>query len=234
MRIALIDDEKRVRDQLSLYLEKFAVEHKMQMEIEAFSSAVLLLKDYDHSFDIIFMDIEMDDMDGISASREIRKRDERVILIFVTNMAQYAIQGYEVNAMDFVVKPVSYEDFAFRLQKAVRYAARDRDACITVGTADRIKVLAVEKIYYVEVMLHYLVYHTADGEYKVRGTMKEAVRCLEAFPFSRCNNCYLVNLKHVEAVEGADIFVKGNKLPMSRNRKAAFMQEFTRYMGGFR
>jgi DNA-binding LytR/AlgR family response regulator len=170
-------------------------------------------------------------MNGMEAARNIRICDKEAVIIFVTNMAQYAIQGYEVNALDFILKPVTYENFVFRMEKALRYVAKKGTATITLKSQKGIIRIAVDEIYYVEVMLHYLTYHTARGEFTVRGTIKEAVRQLSDFSFAQCKNCYLVNLKYVESIEGSLLQVKGEHLQISRNCKNEFMQAFTRYVG---
>lgn len=232
MRIAVVDDEKKIIGQLQEFLYRFAAEQKLQIEVCPFLSAQKMLEEYDFSYDIIFMDIEMEGMDGLAAARKLRELDERVVLVFVTNMAQYAIRGYEVDAVDFVVKPVSYANFAFRLQKALRHVPKEKNAQIAVRTADGLRKFNVGDIYFVEVILHYLIYHTVSGDYKVRGTIREAQEQLEGHAFVRSNNCYLVNLQHVEAVNGHNLTVNGTQLQISRNRKNDFMQAFTRYMGG--
>lgn len=158
--------------------------------------------------------------------------DSRVVLIFITNMAQYAINGYEVEAIDFVIKPVSYFDFALKIKKAMRYIARNQDKKLTLNTQEGIVHLYVSDICYIEVIRHYLIYHTINGDYTVRGVMKEIEENLKNYHFVRSNHCYLVNLKYVESVNGNILKVSGYDLQISRNKKSEFLMKFTRYVGG--
>ncbi len=232
MRVAIVDDEERILNQLEGYIESYGQEKGETMQVFTFSTAKDMLDFYDRSYDIIFLDIEMADMDGLEAARRVRLLDKDVVLIFVTNMAQYAINGYEVNALDFILKPVTYENFVFRMEKALRYAAKNSAPMLTLKAQEGTVRVVVDEIYYVEVMLHYLIYHTAIGTFKVRGTFKEVTAQLGRFSFAKSKNCYLVNLRYVEAISGSVLQVKGEKLQISRNCKNEFMQAFTRYVGG--
>lgn len=232
MRIAIVDDEAPVRLQLNDYVNQYASENRLSIEAQVFSSAGAFLEAEKSGFDILLLDIEMDDMDGMALARDIRLRNERIIIIFITNMAQYALEGYEVQALDFIVKPVTYANFAFRLKRAVRRLPQDAEQYLLVKDGTAAYKLPISQIDYVEVLKHYLIYHIGEKEYKTRGTIKEAESQLAGFHFSRCHNCFLVNLARVEAVTVSDVKVSQGNLPLSRYRKQEFMQDFARYMGG--
>ena len=232
MRIAIVDDEAPVRLQLNDYVNQYASENRLSIEAQVFSSAAAFLEAEKSGFDILLLDIEMDDMDGMALARDIRLRNERIIIIFITNMAQYALEGYEVQALDFIVKPVTYANFAFRLKRAVRRLPQDAEQYLLVKDGTAAYKLPISQIDYVEVLKHYLIYHIGEKEYKTRGTIKEAESQLAGFHFSRCHNCFLVNLARVEAVTVSDVKVSQGNLPLSRYRKQEFMQDFARYMGG--
>lgn len=171
-------------------------------------------------------------LNGIQTAKELRRIDKQVVLMFITNMSQYAIHGYEVEAIDYVIKPVAYADFALKIQKAMRYISRNNDENLVIHTQEGIVQLQISQIFYVEVIRHYLLYHTISGIYKVRGVMKETEKTLEPYHFVRSNQCYLVNLKYVEAINGSTVKVAGEELQMSRNKKSEFMLQFIRYVGG--
>ena len=174
----------------------------------------------------------MPGLNGIETAKELRRIDASVVLMFITNMTQYAIHGYEVDAIDFVVKPISYGDFVLKMQKASRYVERNKNKKISLNTTDGVIQLDVSDIHYVEVIRHDLIYHTVHGQYKVRGSLREAEKALLDFHFTRSNHCYLVNLKYVEAVSGNLLRVAGVELVMSRNKKNDVMLEFAKYVGG--
>lgn len=232
MKLAVVDDESRATDLLDGYIKKFQEENKINIKVSVFHNPNDFLNNYSGDYDLVLMDIEMPGLNGIETAKELRRMDSRVILMFITNMAQYAINGYEVEAIDFVVKPISYPDFSMKIKKAMRYIERNRDTKIVLNTADGVVNLFVSDIFYIEVMRHYLIYHTLHGEYTVRGVMKEAEEKFSEFHFVRSNHCYLVNLKYVESIVGSTLRVANQELQISRNKKNEFLMEFTRYMGG--
>lgn len=119
IRIAIVEDEVRYQEQLIEFLRKFEQDRGENIEVEIYSDGDEIVENYKAQFDIILMDVQMQFMDGMSAAEEIRKMDTEVVIIFITNMAQYAIKGYEVDALDYVLKPISYFPFSQRLNRAI-------------------------------------------------------------------------------------------------------------------
>lgn len=108
------------------------------------------LDEYDGNLDVVFMDIEMPHLDGIETAKKNRQKAPSLGIVFVTNMAQYAIKGYEVNAIDFIVKPVEYFVFTDKLKKAIRFSDRNREKEIIIETDNSVSRLRVSQIVYVE------------------------------------------------------------------------------------
>ena len=174
----------------------------------------------------------MEHIDGMEAARKIRKLDENVVLIFITNMAQYAIQGYEVNALDYVLKPISEFAFYQELDKAVRKLKGRNEEYLTVVQEKGIVRLNLSQISYLESRGHQIIVHTDKGEYTFRETMKALEEKLADSNFVRCNSGYLVNLRYAEEVNGSTVTVAGDELQISRPRRKAFMEALTDYLGG--
>lgn len=232
IKIAVVEDEKMYVEQISEYLYQYEQEQGEELQITIYRDGDAIVAEYKAQFDIIFMDIQMKFVDGMTAAEEIRKKDSEVIIIFITSMSQYAIRGYEVNALDYVLKPVSYFAFCQKLGKAIA-RLRKRDAKhITVSVKGGIRRLEVSDIYYVESQGHTLIYHTKDGAILSGATMKSAEEALGKSNFSRGNKCYLINLEHVEGVKDKCAVVKGESLQLSRSGLKEFMQDLTRYWGG--
>ena len=107
-KIAVVEDNTAVREELCGFIAKYAQESGRKLDVTPFADGSQIVEPYRPGFDIIFLDIEMPRLGGMPTAERIRQLDPEVVLIFVTNMAQYAIRGYEVDALDFVLKPVSY------------------------------------------------------------------------------------------------------------------------------
>jgi len=232
IHIAIIDDDVSYKSQLNGYVKKYSQENGEQFEVSLFSDGDEIVDGYKAIYDIIFLDIQMKIMDGMKTAQNIRKMDENVILVFITNMAQYAIQGYSVNAMDFVLKPVSYTAFSEELAKAIRRLKERTRAHLTIKREDGMLRLDIAKISYIESQGHKIMIHTKDDIYNIQGTMKNMEEQLSKYNFFRCNNCYLINLRYVESVQLNVVMVAGEILQISRPRKKPFMEALTDFVGG--
>lgn len=228
IKAIIVEDEKNESNRLSSFLKRFSEENSVVFDIKVFSSGLTFLSEYNTPADIVFMDIELPDVDGMEICRRLRKIDSKVIIIFVTNMAQYAVKGYEVDATDFIIKPIYYAEFAVKLKKAIDYISLNEDRFIMLSYYGMMRRLNVNEIYYVEVRSHNIIYHTERENIEMKGTLKDAEGILEKYGFSRCNNCYLVNLKHVvEICETMATLTDGSRLAVSRSKKKAFLKNLT-------
>lgn len=232
MRAAIIDDTKEDAEHLLSCLEKYKTEHKMEIQVDVYYASFDFLEEYHSQYDVIFLDIEMPGSDGIEVAHEIRSKDESVGIIFVTNMAQYAIKGYEVNAIDFVVKPVGYYVFAEKLEKAIHFFKKRERKTMLLSKEGNIYRVSLSDILYIEKNKSDLVFCTAQGEFTERGTIKLLKEKLEGAPFAECSSGCLVNLSKVTCVGKEDILVGEIKLPLSRRLKKQFTQEYIGYIGG--
>lgn len=230
--IAIVEDEKNYQEQLRQYILRYEQEYGEKTELHFFTDGDEILDHYAAVYDIIFMDVQMRRLNGMDAARRIRKLDENVILIFITNMAQYAIQGYEVSAMNYILKPISYFPFSQELNKAVKKLKQKDENYIAVMQDQGLVRLNANQISYVESFGHNLTVHSDKGDYTFRSTLKEMEGKLKSASFVKCNSGYLVNLRYVEAVKQNVVIVAGDELPISRPRKKEFMEALTDYMGG--
>lgn len=231
IRIAIAEDDPGCARQLNDYIRDYGKESGYEFSVEVFTDGDQLVDNCRGQFDIILMDVQMPIMDGMEAAAEIRKTDREVIIIFITNMAQYAIRGYEVDALDYVLKPVSYFAFSQRLGRAVQRLKNRGKSYFTVPVKGRIVKLAASDLFYVESSGHQIIYHARTGVYVSSGTIQEAHEKLEPQGFFRCNKGCLVNLKYVDAVRDGCAVVNGERLLISRARKNAFLEALTDYIG---
>lgn len=230
--IAIVEDEAEFSAQLQEYLKKYQEENDVRFKVSVFSDGAEILEDYQQLYDIILLDIEMPRVNGMDAAEQIRKMDSDVTLMFITNMASYAIRGYEVGALDFVMKPINFYTFSMKLTRVLKRTKQKEQQQILLTLPDGVKKFGVNQIYYVEVQNRMLHYHTDAGEYVVRGTMQSVEQMLLPYPFIKCNHWYIVNLKHVSEVRKNTAVVGGQELEVSRRNRTAFLKALTEYMGG--
>ena len=231
IRIAIVEDEELYVKELKKYLEEYQKSFGEEFEITIFRDGDGITAKYKAQYDIILMDIQMKFVDGMTAAEEIRKADTEVVIIFITNMTRYAIRGYEVDALDYILKPVSYFAFSQKLSKAIGRIKKKSSKHVTIKVKGGVLRLDVSDIYYIESVGHNLIYHTSTGEHMSAGTLKSIEEEFANMGFSRCNKCYLINLKHVEGVKDKCAIVRGEALQISRPRMSAFMQDLTKYWG---
>ena len=232
LRVAIVEDTPEDRDQLEKYLRRYAREREARLELTAFTDGEDLVTGYTADYDLILLDIRMTFMDGMRTARQVRSVDQDVEIIFVTNMPQYAIEGYKVRASDYILKPCSWYAFCESMDRVLgRFRSQAQDSIVVAMKGGRMK-LDQDRIWFVEAQDHQLIYHTRDGEYAAKGTMRDAEASLDARRFIRCNRCYLVNLKHVETCRGCDVRVGGSVIQVSRRRRKSFMDALNGYLNG--
>ena len=232
INIAIVEDEAMYAKQLQEFLQQYQKENGEVFNITVYSDGDQIVHKYKSQFDIILMDVEMKFMDGMSAAEEIRKADTEVVIIFITNMAQYAIRGYAVDALDYVLKPVSYFAFSQRLNRAISRMKKREQKVITVNIKGGAVRINIANIYYIESQGHNLVLHTILGDYESAGTMKEVEEKLQGlsndkqlivFPLGKQFLCHFDDIVIVctrKTFVGGDhnvttlFFIVGNLLPL--------------------
>lgn len=231
-RIAIVEDEAAVREQLAGYVQRYTRQYGIQFEVTMFTDGVEILEDYRPVYDIIFLDVEMQHLDGMETARRIRELDSDVLLIFITNMAQYAIKGYAVGALDYVLKPVPYFAFSQQLQKAVNQLAKRTRHYLAVPVDGGMRRLDAATIYYIESEGHRVHFYTEDGDFSAPGALKVLEEKLTGRLFARCNSGYLVNLAQVSGVQQNTVQVGPHELQISRPKRRAFLAALADYIGG--
>ena len=229
IKIAVVEDEIEMSNQLLKYIKQFFDENDLDYSVMVFDNAIKLLDNYDFSFDLIFMDINMPLLNGVEASKKLREIDSEVTLIFITSLAQYAIKGYEVNAFDFILKPVAYYNFAMKLTRALDKLSKEDAKTLVINNKSSIKKIKVRKIYYIEVNEHKLRFHTIEGNFTTYGTLKTYLEILKNDSFALCNQCYFVNLKYVTEVKDNIVRVGNDDLQISRPKRKDFIHALNLY-----
>ena len=232
IRIALVEDEAEVRAQLQGYVQRHTRQYGTEFAVTEFADGMELLDDYRPVYDILFLDVEMKHLDGMETARRVRELDKDVIIVFITNMAQYAIGGYAVGALDYVLKPVPYFAFSQQLQKALGQLKKREQHYLAVAVDGGMRRLDAAEIYYLESEGHKVHFYIEKEDFVVPGTLKNYEEKLVGRAFARCNSGYLVNLAQVSGVQQDMVQVGPYTLQISRPRRKAFMAGLADYIGG--
>ena len=232
IRIALVEDEAEVRAQLQGYVQRHTRQYGTEFAVTEFADGMELLDDYRPVYDILFLDVEIKHLDGMETARRVRELDKDVIIVFITNMAQYAIGGYAVGALDYVLKPVPYFAFSQQLRKAEEQLRRRARHYLALPVEGGMRRLDSSLIYYLESEGHRVHFYTEEGDFVAAGTLKAFEEKLAERPFARCNSGYLVNLAQVKSVQQGMVQVGPYELQVSRPRRKAFLAALADHIGG--
>ena len=231
IRIAIVEDAAFDRQVLRDCLSEYGQETGTELQITEFTDGSAFLEQYPDGFDLVFMDIMMNGMDGLTTARKMRRWDDKVLLVFVTSMLQYAVQGYSVDAMDFIVKPVTYTGLKLCMDRVVRRLNMSIPVRLRFTNREGTHLVDAAEICYIESLEHKIVVHTVQGEIQSDMSLAAAEKMVKALPFFRCHVSYLVNLRYVDRVSGNDVWVNGDRLAISRYRRKDFLEAWSAWLG---
>ena len=222
MDIAVVDDEKTIREHICALIEK----QKPGSHIEAYATGEELLAS-GKRFDIVFLDIQMDGMNGIEAARELRERQEDTVLIFITGIKEYVFDALDLYAFQYLLKPIDEGKFAEVLQRAVGEAKKKKEKkCLFIRT--RNLTLDQSEILYIESRAKKLEIHTtgADKAIEIYASMDELEGQLGE-DFYRCHRAYIVNMAHITEYDNESItLTNGDKVYLTKKKYGEFVKAY--------
>ena len=232
-QILIVEDEPEAAAQLKAAIKRYGAAAGEEFHVTWNQSALCLVDERTEPVDLIFLDIDLPGIDGMKAAAEFRERDQSTPIIFVTNLAQYAVKGYAVDALDFIVKPVTYGAFALRMDRALQVMRRAAGRSLSVKSRDGLRAFPASDLVFIEVSGHDLTYTLASGEaFAVRGSLKSVEPELGGLPFLRISSSCIVNMAHVRGLHDARVTLTGGaEVWISRANKRRCLEEITRYLG---
>lgn len=229
-QIGICDDNETDVKYLTMLLEKWAMESGLQIKLDSFSSAESFLFQYveKKDYDILLLDIEMGEKNGIELAREIRQSNDGVQLVFITGFPDFVMEGYEVSALHYLMKPVEEGKLFAVLERAVKNLAKAEQVLLFQIEGESVRI-PVGEIYAVEAFAHTVALMTEKGSHKVAMSISEAEKTLGE-GFIRCHRSYIVNLRHVRRItRTAVVLDNGSEVPLSRNNYQGVNQAFIGY-----
>ena len=237
LNVAIIDDSADSIEALLSALQRYCQESGVECNVRKCNSPIKFLSEYKPDYDIVFLDIKMPTMNGMDLAKYIRKMDSNVSIIFVTNMVNYAINGYEVSADAFIVKPIQYGSFKIKLDRVVKKRSKIKNIpYVAVYENGLVKYVPISDIRYVQVVKHNIIYHLTDGDSEKRGSMKNELELFLGNGFAQCHKSYLVNLRFVLGVNGYVLHLAKKRgsleyeeITIGHPRKKEFMQALNKF-----
>lgn len=228
--IATCDNEIQYCEQVENYITRLGNSLKIDIKCDNYKNGKELLDSNFNQYQIIFLDINIQDENGIHIAEQIRKSNEKVEIIFLSALIQYAVEGYRVNAYRFFLKPIEYKDFAFQLTELlIRLNNYEKNNLILTKGRQKYTI-HIDDIIYIEVIDHNLIYHCIDNNITINGTMRKLESDLQGLFFIRIHNSYIVNMRHVIEVKNKNLLLKnGKELPIARSKKESFRQTYLNF-----
>ncbi len=233
IRIAVVEDDEKYHEICHDLLLKYASKNNLEFEIHNFYTGFAFLDNFKGNYDLIIMDVEMPQIDGLEVSKQIREIDKNIPIVIISHSTQYAVKGYKVDAFGYIVKPIQEYDFDFIISKAINYIDNEKKDYIVISSKSMIKKIDIDEIFYIEVNAHILKIVTSNGDIQVRDRIKKYEEILKNHNFERCDNSYLANLKYCSNVDikNNTVNIKNIVLPISRSKKKSFLEALTKYIG---
>lgn len=230
--IAICDDSANMVHSLDENIRVYASKSGMEIRTFLYRNGAELLADYSGKFDLIFLDIKMPGMNGIEVAGNIRKKDKSVIIIFLTSLVQYALDGYKVNAANYLVKPVSQSRLNAELDRWIREIGQKEEPYICLHNDDGNFKVLIKDISFMETFNRNLLVHTDQQNILCYRKMKDMEKEVMPYGFARNHSSYLVNLFYVSSIEKNDLtLTTGDRLPLSKTKKKEFMEKLAEYWG---
>lgn len=230
IRIAIVEDSQDTSQSLQKLIERYGREHGKSFHCTCFANGVDFITDYTPQYDLVFMDIDMPLLNGMETAKLLRKHDSDVALIFVTNLEKYAIFGYDVGALGFIVKPLTYAMLSVKLSRFLASRRERSEPYLVVTSKSGVVKVNLSDVYHISVNGRYVKLHTRNGEIEYHKSMKQLEKELGQYNFVRCDNSSMVNLKYVSAVNCQEAVVNDVTIPCSRNGRRVLMDAFTLYL----
>lgn len=231
LRIAICDDEADARDALRFQLEKTLIEKTEEIvyEFSAGSHAASWLKKHPGEVDLLFLDIEMKDLNGMETARQIRKFDEHIMIVFLTGYAEFVFDGYSVGALDYIIKPATAQKLMELLHRIRVKMEQEKDKHFSFKNPDGTWRLPVKDILFFYSDRRKVTLVTKQNEYSFYAKLDEIEAQMNG-QFVRIHQRYLINPDQVDNLSGDSVTVGGRKLPCSRNHREDAMKKIARFM----
>lgn len=232
IHVAICDDERSFVEDLQKLLEEYSLETGEEIRTTAYYDGRELIEGYSPAIDLIFLDIQMEIVDGLQTAGRIREMDGKVEIIFLTTLTRYGLEGYKYQATNYIIKPLKYVRLKSEMDKFLERHRREESPWMVIFNDGGKYRISLNTLRYVETFNRNLLFHTEEDNIVCYKKMKEMEQELKDKGFARCHTSYMVNLFYVKGVKKLEIeLVTGEIIPISQPRRKEFMERLTEYWG---
>lgn len=232
LHVAVCDDDASVRQLLQTYLNRYAKENRRSIQATLFSDGNEIKEADLSATDLLIMDIQMPGLNGLDAARSIRRTNQTLPIIFFTSYVQYALEGYEVQAFRFLLKPLDYPQFSEVVGKALEQISQRQEAFLTIQSNDEMLRIPIGEIDYAETDRGRILIHHKGKVSACRSTMQRMEETLLPHHFFRCHKAYIIALSGVRTFGISDVIMSdGAVIPISKHRKKELKEALTIFWG---
>lgn len=231
LKIVLCEDEKQQREIIKNYIHDSIINHTKEYEILEFESSEDMLENYPKSTDILILDIQMGNINGMDAARKIREFDENVEIIFITGLWDYLQEGYEVRAYRYLIKPIKYDSFNNQFGSCIENILEYNKKYILATYKGESNKISINSILYIETEGRNIIIYTDKKSYLSNIGINKIERELGLKKFFRCHNSYLVNLDYITKIGTNSVFIDEYEVPVSRHKIKELKIQFTNSLG---
>lgn len=222
MKIAICDDEEDILNEMGRMVSSFGY------KVDCFTSPKALL---DKEYAMYFLDIGIEEMNGIETGKQLRKKYPQACIIYVTNFDDYRAQAFGVHAFDYLKKPIKREDVKRVFDDARDYLKKNEQPSLSFKTKEGMLQIKAKDILYFEFYGRNVLLHSFDTCYKLVQSMHIIAQEMKVYNFEMSHKSFCINLEHVKLVKGYDItMINGITLPLSQKRSNVFRKELNHYL----
>lgn len=211
------------------YIDDFFNEFN-NYEVLEFVSGEDLLSNYPNNIDLLFLDIQMNGLNGMDVARRIREFDNNVEIIFTTSVLDYVCEGYEVNAYRYMLKPIEYNIFKNNMGKCIENIIKKKNDFLTINDKSKLIKIKFDDILYIETSKRQLIIHTINGHEIIKMSMRKLEKLLNK-DFFRCHNSFIVNLEKINKIDVSDIYINNSTIPISKHRRKQLKARLIEVLG---
>lgn len=229
LKIALCEDDQLQRELVKNYIDRSLLNRNY--EIFEFKSGEELISNYPQKLDILFLDIQMEEVNGMDAAKKIRTFDNNVEIIFITGIWDYVQEGYEVRAYRYIIKPIDFNSFKTQLNLCIKEIENQKRPSIVVTYKGEVNKIDIGSIVYIETDNRNTLIHTKEKSYRSNMGISKLEKYLEGSTFFRCHNSFLINLEYINKIGQDSVFLEEYEIQVSRHKMKELKIQFTSFLG---